>query len=217
MRAIIFANGEFKDVRRARDLLRADDLLIAVDGGTRHAWEVGVDPQRVIGDLDSLTPAERDRLRSTGAQIMSVPPRKDETDLELALLYAASQGVTSIVVLAALGGRLDQTIANLLLLALPELDGIDVRVVEGPQVAFLIRDEALIEGQPGDTVSLIPLAGDADGVITEGLEWPLAGDTLRFGPARGVSNVLTLPQASVRVRQGLLLCVVTHASEVRGG
>ena len=213
MRAIIFANGRLTDVQKTRDLLRGDDLIIAVDGGTRHAWEVGVDPQRVIGDLDSLTPAEEERLRSSSAQITSFSPRKDETDLELALLRAASEGAESIVVLAALGGRLDQTIANLLLLALPELDGIDVRVVEGAQVAFLVRDEASIEGQPGDTVSLIPLGGDAVGVSTEGLEWHLDGDTLRFGPARGVSNVLTAERASVRVQQGLLLCVVTHASE----
>jgi thiamine pyrophosphokinase len=213
MRAIIFANGRFTDVQGARDLLRADDLVIAVDGGTRYAWEVGVDPQLVIGDLDSLAPAERGRLRSSDAQISRFPPRKDETDLELALLRAASEGAESIILLAALGGRLDQTIANLLLLALPELDGIDVRVVEGPQVAFLIRSEALVEGRPGDTVSLIPLAGDAVGVTTEGLEWCLDGDTLHFGPARGVSNVLTAERASVRVRQGLLLCVVTHASE----
>jgi thiamine pyrophosphokinase len=213
MRAIIFANGRLTDVQAARDLICADDLVIAVDGGTRHVWEVGVDPQLVIGDLDSLTLPEQDRLRSSGAQIRSFPPRKDETDLELALLHAASEGVDSIVLLAALGGRLDQTIANLLLLALPELDGIDVRIVEGAQVTFLIRREALIEGQPGDTVSLIPLGGDAVGVTTEGLEWRLDGDTLHFGPARGVSNVLTADWASVRVRQGLLLCVVTHASE----
>jgi thiamine pyrophosphokinase len=213
MRAIIFANGRFTDVQNARNLLHADDLVIAVDGGTRHAWEVGVDPQCIIGDLDSLTPAEQERLRSSAAQISSFPPRKDETDLELALLRAASEGAESIVVLAALGGRLDQTIANLLLLALPELDGIDVRVVEGQQVAFLIRHEALIEGQPGDTVSLIPLGGDAVGVTTDGLEWRLDDDTLRFGPARGVSNVLTAERASVGVRQGLLLCVVTHATK----
>jgi thiamine pyrophosphokinase len=217
MRAIIFAKGRFTDVQGARDLLRSDDLVIAVDGGTRHAWQAGVDPQRVIGDLDSLTPAEQERLRASGARISTFPPRKDETDLELALLRAASEGAESIVLLAALGGRLDQTIANLLLLALPELDGIDVRVVEGRQVAFLVRDAASIEGQPGDTVSLIPLGGDAVGVTTDGLEWHLDGDTLRFGPARGVSNVLTAKQASVRVRQGLLLCVVTHASEQRGG
>jgi thiamine pyrophosphokinase len=213
MRAIIFANGRLADVQQAGNLLRAEDVIIAVDGGTRHAWEAGVDPERVIGDLDSLTPAEQDRLRSRGTRIVSFPPRKDETDLELALLHAASEGAESIVVLAALGGRLDQTLANLLLLALPQLEEIDVRVMEGKQVAFLIRDEASIEGQPGDTVSLIPLGGDAVGVTTVGLEWQLNDDTLRFGPARGVSNVLTAEQASVRVRQGLLLCVVTHAGE----
>jgi thiamine pyrophosphokinase len=213
MRAIIFANGRFTDAQEARSLLRGDDLVIAADGGTRHAWEVGVDPQYVIGDLDSLTLTEQERLRSSGAQISSFPPRKDETDLELALLRAASEEAESIVVLAALGGRLDQTIANLLLLALPELDGIDVRVVAGRQEVFLIRREALIEGQPGDIVSLIPLGGDAVGVTTQGLEWHLYDDTLRFGPARGVSNVLTRERASVRVRQGLLLCVVTHANE----
>jgi thiamine pyrophosphokinase len=112
-----------------------------------------------------------------------------------------------------LGGRLDQTIANLLLLTLPDLREIDVRIVEGPQIAFLIHagdDGALIEGQPGDTVSLIPLKGDAVGVTTEGLEWPLHDDVLHFGPARGVSNVLEARQARVRLRQGSLLCVVTH-------
>jgi thiamine pyrophosphokinase len=98
-------------------------------------------------------------------------------------------------------------------LSLAELADRDVRIVEGAQVAFLIRDETLVEGQPGDTVSLIPLGGDAMGVTTQGLEWPLDDDTLYFGPARGVSNVLRAEQASVRVRQGLLLCVVTHASQ----
>ena len=136
--------------------------------------------------------------------------------LELALLYAAREGAIEIVILAALGGRLDQTVANLLLLALPELDGLDVRIVDGPQTAFLIRGgrdgddgrDVVIEGQPGDTISLIPLGGDAVGVTAEGVAWPLQEGTLRFGPARGVSNVLTAAQARVRVREGVLLCVV---------
>ena len=212
VRAIIFANGTFTDAQQARDLLHADDVVIAVDGGTRHAWEAGVDPQLVIGDLDSLTEQEQERLTSSGAEISSFSPHKDRTDLELALLHAASQGADEMVILAALGGRLDQTIANLLLLTLPDLAGCHARIVQGAQTAFVIRDGALIEGQPGDTVSLIPLGGDAIGVTAEGMEWPLDDDTLRFGPARGVSNVLRAEQASVRVRQGLLLCVVTHHS-----
>jgi len=212
MRTVIFANGPFADAQSVRDLLRPDDLVIAADGGAQHALAAGVTPHVVIGDLDSLCPDEQDRVKAAGAQVVRFSPRKDETDLELALQYAVREGATEIVILAALGGRLDQTFANVLLLALPELSGLDVRIVEGPQTAFLIHDEALVAGQIGDTVSLIPLGGDAVGVTAGGLEWPLHEDTLRFGSARGVSNVLTAEQARVRVRQGLLLCVVTHAS-----
>jgi len=211
MRAVIFANGTFDEPRRARELLRADDLIIAVDGGSRHAWEVGVDPQLVIGDLDSLTADEEQRLRSSGAEISSFSARKDKTDLELALLHATSEGAESVLILAALGGRLDQTLANLLLLTLPQLSAVDVRIVEGHQEAFLIRDEATLQGRPGDTVSLVPLGGDAVGVTAEGLEWPLDDETLHLGSTRGISNVRRKERAYVRVRQGQLLCVVTHA------
>lgn len=213
MRAIIFANGTFNDPQRVRELLRPEDLIIAVDGGTRYVWEVGANPQLVVGDLDSLTADEQRRLESAGVEIASFSARKDQTDLELALRRAVSEGASSILMVAALGGRLDQTLANVLLLTLPELRGVDVRIVEGAQEAFLVRDEALIKGQRGDTVSLIPLTGDANGITSKGLEWPLTDDGLRFGATRGVSNVLTEEQASVCVGQGLLLCVVTHVSE----
>ncbi len=217
MRAIIFANGEFNSARSARDLLRPDDLIIAADGGTRHALAAGVTPQVVIGDLDSLSTDDLAQVEAAGARIIRFSPRKDETDLELALLHAAREGANEIIVLAALGGRLDQTIANVLLLSLPELKELNARIVEEAQSAFLIQGEAIIKGQSGDTVSLIPLGGDAVDVTAEGLEWPLQKETLHFGPARGVSNVLTAEQARVRVRQGLLLCVVTHASNQKPG
>lgn len=216
MRAVIFANGTFIDPQGARNLLRGDDLIIAVDGGTRHAWEIDVDPQLVVGDLDSLRPEEQERLRSSGTEVSRFPSAKDQTDLELALLRAVSEGAEEIVILAALGARLDQTVANLLLLTLPELSQRAVRVVHGAQVAFLVRDATYVEGEPGDTVSLIPLGGDAVGVTAEGLAWPLDDEVLRFGPARGVSNVLSGERAYVRVREGLLLCVVTHRSGVTG-
>jgi thiamine pyrophosphokinase len=213
MRAIIFANGEFHDIQGARALLQPDDLVIAADGGTRHALAVGVVPHVVIGDLDSLSPDVQTRVEAAGSRIIRFSPRKDETDLELALQHAAREGATEIVILAALGGRLDQTVANLLLLALPDLQGLDVRVVEGPQIAFLIDSEhapSPIEGRPGDILSLIPLRGDAVGVTADGVEWPLHDETLHFGLARGVSNVLTAKQAHVRVRDGVLFCVLTR-------
>jgi thiamine pyrophosphokinase len=164
----------------------------------------------VVGDLDSLNPSLQEELEAAGTRILPHSPDKDETDLELALLHAAQQGAQEIIILAALGGRLDQTVANLLLLNHPALVHVSVRIVEGDQIAFLIRDEATIEGRPSDTVSLIPLAGDARGVATEGLRWSLDEETLRFGLARGVSNTLLGRRARVRVREGILLCVVTR-------
>ncbi len=212
MRAIIFANGQL-DSDSAREQLRPGDLIIAADGGARHALALGVTPDVIIGDLDSLSPDEQARAEAAGARLMRFSPRKDETDLELALMHAARTGADEIVVLGALGGRLDQTIANVLLLALPALRGIDVRVVEGTQEAFLVRDKALVHGRPGDTLSLIPLGGDALGVMIEGVAWPLRGETLRFGPARGVSNILVGEQARVGVQKGMVLCVVTRKDE----
>ncbi len=208
MRAVIFANGLFPDPAAQRRLLRPGDLVVAADGGAAHARAAGVTPHVVVGDLDSLEPDLRVELEKAGARFVSHPAAKDETDLELALLYAVERGVQEILILGALGGRLDQMLANLLLLALPALAGADVRIVEGGQTAFLIRDQAVVTGRPGDTVSLIPLGGDAVGVTTDGLQWPLDDEALRFGPARGISNVLLGRRARVRVREGILLCVV---------
>ena len=210
MRAIIFANGTFDYPKQARALIRPDDFVIAADGGTRHALSIDLVPQVVIGDLDSIPPIVRARVEDAGARIISHPPRKDETDLELALHHAAQIGAKEIIILGALGGRLDQLLANVMLLTMPALMTIEARIVDGPQTAFLIRDEATIAGQPGDTVSFLPLGRDVQGVTATGLEWELHNETLQAGAARGISNVLKEPQAHVSLWQGLLLCIITR-------
>lgn len=210
MRVVIFVNGQFHDAEIARSRLRSDDYIIAVNGGTHHALSIGVVPHAIIGDLDSLDLREETMIRAASTQILQFPSRKDETDLELALRHAVEQQADSILLFAALGGRLDQMLGNLMLLALPCLQGIDARIVEGAQTAFLIRDRAAIHGCPGDTVSILPVGGDAVGVSNEGLEWPLRGETLPSGTTRGISNVLIASEGEISVERGLLLCVVTH-------
>lgn len=212
MRALVLANGLLGDVVQARDrVLRWEaPLVIAADGGYRHAAALGLKVDVVIGDLDSLDGDLRATLEASGTHVEAAPAEKDETDLELALLYAVRQGANPIAVLGALGGRLDMTLSNMLLLTHPALAGAHVELWNGTQTAWLIRPPGgEVGGAVGDTLSLVPLGGDALGITTQGLKYALRDERLAFGPARGVSNVLTEATARVSLREGLLLAVHT--------
>lgn len=216
-RTVIFANGELTNPTAARRALRPDDYLIAADGGAHHCRALGLTPQVVIGDFDSITPEELNALRDGGSRIIQHPARKDQTDLELALAYAIEHQADDILILGALGGRWDQTLANLLLLAHPAWRGARIHVLDGTQHIYLIQGETTIEGQPGDTVSLIPVQSNARGITTEGLEYPLMNGTLPFGSTLGISNVLVGNQAKVEVREGMVICVVIGREEIVHG
>ena len=211
-RALVFANGDLNPGPAVTAALRyaPEAMIIAADGGARLAQTCGLTPQLVAGDMDSLSVAELDDLRTAGTTIARFPPEKDETDLELALIAAVERGATWLRVLGAIGDRIDQTLANIQLLALPALGGCDARLVSGRQTLWRISpgDHAL-EGAPGDTISLIPLGGDAVGVRTSRLVYPLHAETLRVGPARGISNVIAESGASVTLAAGVLIVVHT--------
>ncbi|GAB4533648.1 MAG: thiamine diphosphokinase [Anaerolineales bacterium] len=212
MRAVIFANGVLSHPSQVHDLLRPGDYLIAADGGARHCLALGLRPHLALGDFDSLTPDLLGRLQSAGVPLRRYPPAKDETDLELALLAAREAGADQVLILGALGGRWDMTLGNILLLAHPDFWDLRISLVDGPQEIWPIPagQPQEIRGLPGDTVSLIPLGGDAEGVTTRGLQYALSEGRLRFGAARGVSNVLLESPAQVFVRKGLVVCILIH-------
>jgi len=216
LRAIIFAGGKLAHPNHDLSCLQADDWIIAANGGARHCLALGLSPKVVIGDFDSLTPAELRSLESGGTEIIRRPRHKDETDLELAVRLAADRGADEVLILGGLGERWDQSLANLLLPAAPGLERLRLRFVDGPQeIASLRGGQSLdLHGQPGDTVSLIPLGGDAVGVSTHGLEYPLEGGTLPHGATLGVSNTLTAKTASVSLSKGLLLCIHIHSADI---
>ena len=216
MAILIFANGDIEDVDWIQSYLSSPGIVIAADGGIRHLRRLDHLPDVVIGDLDSLLPENRTWLEEAGVQMHVYPHDKNETDLELALLHAVSHyDEGDILVFGAQGGRLDQTLANILLLAHPALAGRRVELVEQYQTAWLVTDRTEIVGEVGDAVSLIPLGGDVLVKETTGLRWPLSNEVLAFGPARGVSNEMTEARASIVVGQGTLLCLHNSRSWLR--
>jgi thiamine pyrophosphokinase len=204
-RVIIFANGEMPDLQAARKLILPDDLIICADGGTRHALALGLIPQTIIGDMDSL-PEGFEPLTFKG-EFIQVSADKNETDLELALNHALYFHPPAIVIIAALGGRLDQTLGNISLITDPKLSTFDLRLADGVEEIVLCRDQARVKGGRGDTVSLIPWGGEVSGVETENLKWPLRSETLYPYKTRGISNEMLGEEASVKIKSGLLLIV----------
>lgn len=213
MRAVISVNGVIDDYSTVASLLRDDDLLIGADGGTMHLLAIGRRPHVVVGDLDSLAPAIVADLTAQGTAIERHRPDKDQTDLELAIERAVAEGAAEVILIGALGGRLDQTLANLLILAQRSWLA-PVRLVEGDQVAEVLRGPGALEvsGRSGDTVSLIPLSAQVTGITYRGLRYPLENATLRFGSTRGVSNELRDAAATIEIDAGIALIISTLSS-----
>lgn len=211
MRVVIFAGGTYQQGKASQKALMDADLLIAADSGAATALRLGHVPAYIVGDFDSLDKQLVEQLRAGGSRIISVAVEKDETDTELAVQLAIEQGATEITLLGALGGeRFDHTIANVLLLA--GYDNVPIKIIDGPSTCWLLRGpgSTTIEGQVSDLLSLFPIAGDATGIHTRGLYYPLRGETLRFGKPRGVSNELTSERAEVSLESGLLLVIHTQ-------
>ena len=209
-KAVIFANGEMRDAMVIKKLIRANDLLIAADGGLGHCNELRLVPKVLIGDLDSVPDEEIEKCKNAGVQIMRYPVEKDETDLQLALDILIKKNIRTILIVAALGGRLDHTLGNLCLLQWEDLVGREVILDDGIDQAFVIRDQKLIKGARGDTVSLLPLWGEVSAIRTEGLKYQLVNETLHYDQTRGISNEMITSSAKVIVGAGLLLCIHTR-------
>jgi len=216
MRTVIFAGGTFRPGKAVQTAISEAELILAADSGAVTALQYGCTPTIVVGDLDSLDALPLEQLRAQGIQIIQAAVEKNETDTELAIQVAIEHGATSITLLGALGGeRFDHTMANILLLA--GFDTIPIRIVDGPSVCWLLRGPGTfpIDGHAGDLLSFLPLTSDATGVRTNGLYYPLHGETLYFGKPRGMSNVFVQERVEVTLEEGMLLVIHTSLEELK--
>ena len=206
-RIIIFANGELPDLNKGRSIIHNADTIVCADGGTRHALALGIKPNLIIGDLDSAEEGVIQKFKEKGVNIASYPQDKNETDLELAINHAIKLNPEEILIVAALGGRLDQTLANITLLTDPRLSTFNVRLDDGVEEILLCRDQSNVYGRSGDIVSLIPWQGVVSEIQTTNLKWVLHKETLYPDKTRGISNEMVEEMASISIGSGLLLVV----------
>lgn len=207
MQALIFANGDLSPETDIPDPAKYE-LIIAANGGSDHCLRLDIQPDVLIGDLDSISQLTLEKWSQAGVEINQHPRRKDKTDLEIALEVAHQRGAREIHVYGALGDRLDMTLANVYLLAHPSLPA-NVKLIRKQEVVSVLRAQETItlHGQPGDRVSLLPLDPRTRGITTEHLEYPLQEETLEFGTSRGISNIMKGETATISLQEGIL-CIV---------
>ena len=207
MNVLILTNGEYGNYSFCKEDYQKYDYVICADRGMKHARKLGIVPHLIVGDFDSGSKEDLLYFREQGIAIESFAPVKDETDTELAIKRAVNIGATSITVYGGIGTRLDHSLANVhLLYGLINL-GISGRLMNPHNTVYLVSNEIILEGEKGSLVSLIPFAGDAHGITSQHLGYPLSNATLKMGTSLGISNYMTEKVAKISVEAGILIVI----------
>lgn len=212
MRAAIFLNGAPDSGPLLGAVAKAADLIVAADGGARHAIAAGIVPDLIVGDLDSLGEELAQEAERRGASLQRHPAKKDMMDGQLAVLAAAERGATTADFVCAAGGKPGAVFAIPHILLTAERKGLRSTVFAGWGRMFVLEaGSRTVEGMVGDSVSIFPLAGPATGVTLEGMAYPLQNASLQPGDTLGFHNELIGQKATVSVECGTLLVVQENA------
>lgn len=216
MSTLLVANGDIDDLEWLALLAESAERVIGVDGGTHYLYRTGVVPDLVVGDFDSISAELHDWIMSNGVTTVPFPREKDQSDLELAIAVAARHSTAPIIIVGVFGGRIDQTIANVTLLASPMLRGRVASIVtKHEQLKMLGEGKHDIQAVVGDTLSFIPCYSDVHFTSTTGLKWNLVNSTLKIGTSRGISNVVENAHIEIEISRGTVLCSIADGYWLR--
>jgi thiamine pyrophosphokinase len=201
MRAVIISGGAVSDYEYIKSQIKEGDTIICADSGYNHAVKMGIVPNLVIGDFDSVGAVPKD------IACVRFPSRKNLTDTEIAIEYARDKGFCEFLILAATGIRADHSLTNILLLKGISERGERAVLIDEHNKITATNSHLLIHEAKGSIVSLVPLT-DCKGVSTKNLEYPLCNADMYVGKGLGVSNIMTADNAEVTVNTGVLLVIV---------
>ena len=218
--AIIILGGDAPQglaLQALLDLWPLAGLKIAADSGAEHLLALGLLPDLVVGDGDSLSAAGQTALKQAGVDFISLPVDKDLTDGEAAYQSAFATGYKNLALFGADGGRNDHWLGNLLLPLNCREQWQQIIFYLQQSYAWYCFGKTEISGQPGDTVSLIALSDQVCDITLKGFVYSLQNATTQRGSSLCLSNQLQETTAYVRFAvEGIMLVVHTPAQLVSG-
>lgn len=205
-RFIIVGNGEIDNLETLKKVVKKNDLIIAVDGGTEYLNKLSLRPDYIIGDLDSIKAIPKN---DKSIQILKFPIEKDKTDTEIAIEFALKNNASEILLFGMTSkSRIDHSINNIFLLeSLAERGVQNILFANGGARLLAVKRGVELYKKDGNLVSLVPLTKDVKNITTEGLKYKLKDEPLFRSKTRGISNVLIKSRARIRFGEGVLLVV----------
>lgn len=210
MNLLVITGGTF-DFQMAKKYLsgRNYQYVIAADGGVGYADKLGIKPNLILGDFDTLSRELLEKYQRAGVEILSFPPEKDYTDTHLAIEKAIEMKPDFLTILGATGTRLDHTLANLGLLTLTVEQGIKAEILDGHNRIQMMKESLVLKRKElwGKYISLVPYTEEVTGICLKGFRYPLKNAELTIGISRGISNELTEEEGSISIEKGLLFVI----------
>ncbi|WP_242848830.1 thiamine diphosphokinase [Syntrophomonas palmitatica] len=209
---MVLANGEYGVMDAYKDLVKNVDLVICADGGANYAYYLGINPDYIIGDLDSITAEIREYYQLQGVKFKKYPRSKDFTDTQLALSLAEELGADDIVLVGTLGKRLDFTMSNIYAGLDMAHSGKKIKHYSPDCTIYLLTGSLRLEGCKGDLVSVLALSDQVQGVCENGFVYPLQNAVIEKTNPYAVSNVISDDRAEINLSQGILLVFHYHGN-----
>jgi thiamine pyrophosphokinase len=206
MKTVIISSGEIYDYSFCHAIVQSADRIICADGGTRHAINMSLTPDVIIGDMDSSAANYIEHFRKKGVEVIQYPQDKDKTDTHICVEFALAFS-REIILLGATGSRIDHMIANISLLKLGIERNIPISMMDNKNHINMIRDSISLEGCKGDYFSLIPFTEKVEGICTKGAKYELKDAEMELGDPYGVSNRFEANTVDISIKKGYLLVI----------
>lgn len=198
--SVLLAGGEIRDYRAVADRVSPGDYIVCADSGYDHCARLGVTPDLLVGDFDSLRAVPPDTIAR-----VPLPTAKNHTDTTHALQTLTARGAQRILMAGMLGGRLDHTLANLQSLCSLSRRGIHACITDGLTDIHALTGEAMeLLPRARYYFSLLSLTQRCEGVNIVGARYLLRDYTLTFDEPRAVSNEFLASPVTVSVRSGTM-------------
>ncbi len=207
--AVVVLNGDFDSPGQFyKDIINESEIKLAADGGARLYKDLGIDPEYIIGDFDSLTEAELDFWKARKVNLEQHPVDKEKTDGELTIDYCNRLDCDTIILIGSMGGRFDQQLANIYLLEYSLNLGIDAFIREAELEVGIIEESKEVSGYKGWQLSLLPLDKKVNDVSIYGTKYDTEGLDLLRSYTRGISNRVVEDVFKITVGEGRLIYIL---------